>query len=120
MPINFDPLGRPPRSLAARIATAVLGTLAFGAALMFSVIVFAGLALAGLAFWAYFQWKTRALRRTMQEEMRAQGFGAPADGRRRSRADAAEVIEGEAVRVMEEEDGERSRLTGNTGNTEGE
>jgi hypothetical protein len=103
MRISFESPGRPPRSLAARIVATVLGALAFGAALMFSAILFVGLALAGLAVWGVFRWKTRALRRTMQEEMRAQGFGAPADDRR-SRAGGANVIEGEAVRVEDAEE----------------
>jgi hypothetical protein len=102
MRISFEPLGRPPRSLAARIAAAVLGVFAFGLAMMFSALIFAGLALAGLTLWAYFWWKTRALRRTMREEMRAPGFGTPAD-ERWSRTGGANVIEGEAVRVMDEE-----------------
>jgi biopolymer transport protein ExbB/TolQ len=95
MRISFDPLGRPPRSLAARIVAAVLGVFVFGAAMMFSALVFVGLVLAGLVFWAYFWWKTRALRRTMREEMRAREH--------RGQAGGANVIEGEAVRVTDED-----------------
>jgi hypothetical protein len=97
MRINFDPR-RPPQSLAARIAGVALAALAIGAALMFSVVILAGLTLAGLAFWGWFWWKTRALRRTMREPMRARGHGTP--GRRPP--GGADVIEGEAVRVDED------------------
>jgi hypothetical protein len=95
MRINFD-LPHRPRSLAARIAGAVFAVFAIGAALMFSVVIFAGLALAALLFWGWFWWKTRALRRRVREEMRAQG---PADDRSRP---GGNVIEGEAVRVDED------------------
>lgn len=101
MRISFEPPGRPPRSLAARIVATVLGVIAFGAAMMFSAIIFVGLALAGLAFWAYFRWKTRALRQTLREEMRARGFSTPGDDVP-GRASGATIIEGEAVRVTDE------------------
>jgi plastocyanin domain-containing protein len=94
MRIHFDA----PQSLAARIVAGVLAVLAAGAALMFSVVILAGLALAGLAFWGYFWWKTRALRRTAREPMRAQGFGTPGG----KTPGGADVIEGEAVRVNED------------------
>jgi hypothetical protein len=98
MRINFD-LPRAPKSLAARIAGAVFAVFAIGAALMFSVVIFAVLALAGLVLWGWFRWKTRALRRRVKEEMRAQGFGTPPGGKAPGGAD---VIEGEAVRVDED------------------
>ena len=104
MPINFDfdPSGRPPQSLAARIVGAVCAVIAFGVALMFSAVVFVGLALAALAFWGYFWWKTRALRRAMQEQMRTQGFEPPPGDAPRNAPGEANVIEGESVRVDEE------------------
>jgi ABC-type bacteriocin/lantibiotic exporter with double-glycine peptidase domain len=52
---------------------------------MFSVILFAMIAVLGLALWGYLSWKTRKLRRTMQEQ-------ASNDGH---------VIDGEAVVVEE-------------------
>ncbi|MDR2614541.1 MAG: hypothetical protein LBC91_04365 [Candidatus Accumulibacter sp.] len=104
MRISFETPGRSPPSLAARIVATVLGVLAFGAAMMLSALFFAGLALAGLAFWGYFRWKTRALRRTIREEMRAQENATPAGNHPPPRrAGGANVIEGEAVRVMDEE-----------------
>ena len=102
MRISFDPSGQA-RGPAARIAATVLGVIAFGATMMFSVVIFAGLALAGLTLWAYFRWKTRALRRTMREGRRAQGFGMSPD-ELRGRAYDADVIEGEAVRVENAEE----------------
>ncbi|MDR3221511.1 MAG: hypothetical protein LBU46_05825 [Candidatus Accumulibacter sp.] len=102
MLINFNAPGTPPRSLAARIVGAVFAVLAIGAAMMFSVVLFAGLALAALALWGYLWWKTRALRRTLREEMRAQGFATPNDDFPHRATGGANVIEGEAVRVEEE------------------
>jgi UPF0716 family protein affecting phage T7 exclusion len=66
------------------IAGAVLLVLGF----MFSLVLLAVIAVAGLAAWGYFWWKTRALRKAMQE----QPLNPPGDGH---------VIEGEAV-VIEE------------------
>ena len=86
-----------------RLLTALIGILVLGAALMFSLVFFAVLAVAGVVFWLYFLWKTRALRRQMREQMDAQmdaqssGPAAPASG---------DIIEGEAVRVVDE----RNRL----------
>ncbi|MFB0936771.1 MAG: hypothetical protein QMB52_13430 [Propionivibrio sp.] len=105
MNISFDPSGQPPKSLLARVIGVVAGVIALGVALMFSAVIFVILAIAGLALWGYFWWKTRALRRQMQEQMeqmRSQGyespFGqAPADDN---------VIDGEAVRLDED----RNRL----------
>ena len=100
MRISFDP-GQP-RSLAGRIAGALLGVILCGAALMFSVLFFALLALFALAFWCYFQWKTRALRRTIRERSREQEFKTPASkAPENARREESLVIEGEAVRVEE-------------------
>ena len=60
------------------------GTILLVLGFMFSVILFAVIAVLGLALWGYVRWKTRKLRRTMQEQ-------AP-DGH---------VIDGEAVVVEE-------------------
>jgi hypothetical protein len=101
MPINFDAPERTPQSLAARIVATVLGVIAFGAAMMFSVVIFVGLALAALVFGGYVWWKTRALRRTMREQMRDYGFEPAEDGMAGEAGDA-EIIEGDAVRVDED------------------
>ena len=103
MSINFNSRGQPPKGPLAQLLTVIGGVLVLGAALMFSLVFFAVLAVAGLLFWIYFMWKTRALRRQMRENagMRPQPSdptaSAPASG---------EVIEGEAVRVVDE----RNRL----------
>ena len=112
MNINFNPQGRPPQNLFTQILTVVLGALALVLAFMFSLVVFAVIAVAGLVFWLYFLWKTRAIRgqmRTqMDEQMRQQqdeenqkppGFESDSGG---------EIIEGEAVRVVDE----HNRLSG--------
>ena len=101
MNINFDPSGQPPQTLFARIVGVVVGVIALGLALMFSAVVFVVLAIAGVALWGYFWWKTRALRRQMQEQMermQQQGFEPPF----RQPAADENVIDGEAVRVDED------------------
>ena len=100
MSINFNSRGRPPQGPIAQLLTVIGGALVLGAAFMFSLVFFAVLAIAGLIFWLYFMWKTRALRRQMREQLDAgarASASAPASG---------DIIEGEAVRVVDE----RSRL----------
>jgi len=74
-------------------------------ALTFSLLVFAVLALAGLLVWGWLWWKMRALRRQA-----ASGAG-PAEAwsadERRPPADGY-VIEGEVVRVSEENESDAS------------
>ena len=101
MNINFNPSGQPPQTLFARVVGVVVGVIALGLALMFSAVVFVVLAVAGLALWGYFWWKTRALRRQMQEQMermQQQGFEPPFP----QPAADENVIDGEAVRVDED------------------
>ena len=100
MNISFDPSGQPPKTFLARIVGVVVGVIALGLALMFSAVVFVVLAVAGLALWGYFWWKTRALRRQMQEQMRAQGGEAPY----RDVPHDEGAIEGEAVRLDDDHD----------------
>ena len=97
MNINFDPSGRQPRGILAQGLTVIVSIVALGAAFMFSLVVFALVAVVGLGLWLYFWWKTRALRRQIREQMRAQAF-APQTSESRN---GGEVIEGEAVRVVE-------------------
>ena len=68
------------RNVLALLTGAILLILGF----LFSVVVLAVIAVLGLAVWGYLWWKTRKLRRTMQEHV--------PDGR---------VIDGEAVVVEE-------------------
>ncbi len=105
MYINFNSSGRPQQSLATRIVGAVIAVIVFGLALMFSAVVFVVLAVVALGFWVYFWWKTRALRRTLQDQGRTGGFEASTDGTAPFRSGApgtTEIIEGEAVRVDED------------------
>ena len=103
MSINFNSRGRPPQGPLAQLLTVIGGALVLGAAFMFSLVFFAVLAIAGLIFWLYFMWKTRALRRQMREQQGAQR-GAQAPGP--TPPASGDIIEGEAVRVVDE----RSRL----------
>ena len=106
MYINFKSSGQPQQqSLATRIVGAVVAVIVFGLALMFSAVVFVVLAVAALGFWAYFWWKTRALRRALQEQGRSAGFETAAGGAASPRPGASgntEIIEGEAVRIDED------------------
>lgn len=100
MHISFDPSGGQSKGILARIVGAVVGVVALGAALMFSAVLFVVLAIVALALWGYFWWKTRALRRTLQEQMRTQGFETPS----RQAPPDPDVIEGESVRLDDERD----------------
>ena len=104
MSISFNSRGRPPQGPLAQLLTVIGGALVLGAAFMFSLVFFAVLAIAGLIFWLYFMWKTRALRRQMREQLERE-TNAPASGPASAPA-SGDIIEGEAVRVVDE----RSRL----------
>ena len=103
MNINFNPSPRQPKGFFAQVLTIVVGAVVLGAAFMFSLVFFAVLAIAGLIFWLYFWWKTRAVRAQLRKQMQDQ---ARSPGGETSHGNAAEgdVIEGEAVRVVEERD----------------
>ena len=100
MSISFNSRRRPPQGPLAQLLTVLGGALVLGAAFMFSLVFFAVLAIAGLIFWLYFMWKTRALRRQMREQLdaertvQASGSASPPP--------AGDIIEGEAVRVVDE------------------
>lgn len=100
MSINFNSRGRRPQGPVAQLLTVIGGALVLGAAFMFSLVFFAVLAIAGLIFWLYFMWKTRALRRQMREQMDVQ-MDAQASGPASAPA-SGDIIEGEAVRVVDE------------------
>ena len=100
MSISFNSRGRPPQGPVAQLLTVIGGALVLGAAFMFSLVFFAVLAIAGLIFWLYFMWKTRALRRQMREQLERE-TNAPASGPASAPA-SGDIIEGEAVRVVDE------------------
>ena len=102
MSINFKSRGRRPQGPLAQLLTVIGGALVLGAAFMFSLVFFAVLAIAGLVFWLYFMWKTRALRRQMREQRGAQ-MGAQASGPATSAPASGDIIDGEAVRVADED-----------------
>ena len=103
MNINFDSGRQQPKGIVAQVLTAIFGIILLGAALMFSLVFFAVVAVAGLVFWLYFWWKTRALRKQIREQMQAQSVDAPVS----ESVAEGEVIEGEAIRVVDE----RNRLS---------
>lgn len=104
MNINFDSARPPANGALTRVLGVIVGALALIAAFMFSLVIFAAVAVAGLAFWIYFWWRTRGLRQQLREQAAGQtggGFAEPPDDRPRT---GSEIIEGEAVRVVEVRD----------------
>ena len=81
------------RNLLALLAAVILLIVGF----MFSVVVFATMAVLGLTVWIYLMWKTRKLRRAMQEQ-----------------ASDGQVIEGEAIVVEEHRVRAKNVLPGDT------
>ena len=79
------------RNVFALLIAAILLILGF----IFSVVVLAVIAGLGLALWAYLWWKTRKLRRAMQEQ-----------------APGGQVIDGEAIVVEEYRAGTKNVLPG--------
>ena len=100
MSLSFNSRRRRPQGPVAQLLTVLGGALVLGAAFMFSLVFFAVLAIAGLIFWLYFMWKTRALRRQMREQLERE-TNAPASGPASAPA-SGDIIEGEAVRVVDE------------------
>ena len=89
--------GRQPQGPLAKIATFVVGTILMVVGFMFSLAALAIVAVAVVVVGAWLWWKTRAVRRQIDEQLaQQQAFqpDAPAfDGR---------IIEGEAVREPEQ------------------
>ncbi len=81
-----------------RMLALVVSIAAMVLVLMFSAVVFAVLLVAGLLGFAYFWWKTRALRKQMNGARQAE------EGAARGEIVRGEVIEGEVIRVHEERD----------------
>ena len=106
MSINFRVQPGQPRSLLAQVLTAIVGIGALILGLMFSAVFIVVLVVGGLILWGYFWWKTRALRKQIRDQMGARQ-GRDFSGAASGSSDAAsaadgEIIEGEAVRVMDE------------------
>lgn len=98
MSINFKVRPGQPKGLLAQVLTAVVGVIALVLGVMFSAVFLAVVVVAGLIFWAYFWWKTRAVRRQIREQMARPNFAQPVP----EPAQEGDVIEGEAVRVVDE------------------
>ena len=105
MNINFNAPGGPGKGPLTQILTAIVGALVLVGFLMFGLVVLAILAVAGVILWLYFWWKTRELRKQMraqvEEQLKAQANGEAGCS---TEAPAGDVIEGEAVRVVDDTD----------------
>lgn len=113
MNINFNRLNRPPKpeqGAIAQILTAIVGIIILIGAFMFSLVFFGIIAVAGVILWGYFWWKTRAIRQQIRAQMEArsqEGHSAHPFGAASPQSEApiqGEVIDGEAVRVVDERD----------------
>ena len=104
MNINFNTSDRQPKGVVARVLTLIVGLVVLVAAFMFSLVFFAVVAVAGLLFWMYFMWKTRTVRQQMREQINAQMSTQSNKPQAPDPDSGGEVIEGEAVRVVEERD----------------
>ena len=81
-----------------------VAALALVLAFTFSLVFLAVVAVAGLLVWGYVWWKTRELRRRIKDQMQNPPFEQPTvepEGE-------GEIIEGEAVRVVDE----KNRISG--------
>ncbi len=101
MRINFNAGQQKPQGVFARVLTAIVGVVVLIGAAMFSLVFLAVIAVAGLIFWIYFWWKTRAIRTQIEQQMRAQAQYRSADPQAAAPASQGDVIDGEAVRIVE-------------------
>lgn len=96
MRINFK-RSVPPSGPVGKFLAAIVGLLALAAAVMFSLVFVVVVVVAGLIAWGYFWWKTRALRRQLRDQRPAASSASD------EHPPSGEVIEGEAVRVVDEQ-----------------
>lgn len=83
--------GNPPGPLA-KLAAFVLSVAFMALAFMFSLVALAVVAVAGIMLGGWLRWKTRTLRKQMQEMREAQTMGRAQPARNE------QVIEGECIR----------------------
>ena len=96
MRISYNPRADKPKGFFARVL-AIIGTLVLIVlGVMFSVVALAVVAVGGLALWGWFWWKTRAARRDLRRQPPAPESPSAASGN-------GNVIDGEAVRVSEDQ-----------------
>ncbi|NMG32498.1 CPBP family intramembrane glutamic endopeptidase [Aromatoleum evansii] len=100
---NFKQSPPKPAGPLQKLAAIAATVLVFGLALTFSVLFFAVVVAAGGLIWGYVWWKTRNLRKAMQQ---AQAEGT---ARRGPRSADNLVIEGEVLREIREEDHDAPR-----------
>ena len=91
----------------AKFLTLLISALLLALGFMFSMVVLVGGAVIGLAVFAWFWWRTRALRRAIRERQPAHRAYGNFDG---------QVIDGEAVVVEDDQSGEADVLTSETRN----
>ena len=115
MNINFKLPPQSGQGPVARVVALLGAALALVLAFTFSLVFFAVVALGALLVWGYVWWKTRELRRQLRAAgidggNGSNGFARAAGGRDAAQATASsgEIIEGEAVRVVDE----RQRIGG--------
>jgi hypothetical protein len=102
MNINFNP-AKQPKGVLAQVLTLIVSAVLLVAALAFSAVFLAVIAVAGLILWIYFWWKTRALRAHLRLQMEQQADGQRPDFKPQAAEPASgDIIEGEAVRVVDE------------------
>ena len=101
MRINFNAGGQPGGPLG-KLAAAVVGAVALAVGLMFSLVFVVVVVVAGIGIWAYFWWKTRALRRHLREQAEQGAFMQQPSAAGEPASDG-QVIDGEAVRIVDED-----------------
>ena len=84
--------GRPPAPLA-KVVTFILGAALLVVGFMFSLVALAVVAVGAVLAGSWFLWKTRALRREIEEQLAQQRPFQPAEP-----AFAGRIIEGEVIR----------------------
>jgi UPF0716 family protein affecting phage T7 exclusion len=84
--------GKPPQTVLGRVLTFTAGTALLVLALMFSLVAFSVIAIGGAIAGTWLWWKTRDVRKQMQEQMQQQANQRPATGY---------IIEGEVIREDE-------------------
>ena len=81
--------GKPPQTLLGKMLTFAVGASLLVLALMFSLVAFSVIAVGGAIAGTWLWWKTRDVRKQMQEQMQQQANQRPTTGY---------IIEGEVIR----------------------
>ena len=84
--------GRPPQTLLGRLLTFTAGAALLVLTLMFSLVAFSIIAVGGAIVGGWLWWKTRDVRKQMQEQMQQHASQRPTSGY---------IIEGEVIREEE-------------------